>query len=322
MSLFPADSEGPILVLGARSEIGTRLLPLLHERGFEVLAQSRSPIKKTLPGVTWLEADPVQNCDHCVELLCEALRGRTLQGSINLLGSWMRGEPKQVLVETSRSLEQGLRKVAVEEMPSLYVSGTAVYGDRPDERLTEDSPVQPDSLMGQWLCEGERIWQESDFFRGIVLRFPHLYGRRDDRILGLMADGSFFVPGTGMNCTPHLHWDDAAFALVQALRAPGGVYHWADQSRETLGSWCDHITSRKGIEPLSRILLSQALQTKAATVLGPHMANEDFVRELFAVMTAHVDLDTSRTARILELQLQYPDPFPVLTKLLTEQSNH
>ena len=317
---MPGQSGGQqmpvVLVLGARSELGRRLLPKLASSSYQTIATSRSPQAPSTEQIRWLEGDPVSERPAFLDALRKELDGRPLAGVINLLGSWMRGEPRKVLVETSQWLADALQPLAGDSASAVYVSGTAVYGDRPGERLSEASPTAPKSKMGRWLVAGESVWTEAGFWSAKIIRFPHLYGTADDRVMGLMASGDFFVPGDGENITPHLHWEDAAEAVCRAFGAPAGIYHWSDGSRSTLRQWCDFITEHRGIEALVSYSLDEALEQGVARQLGPHMKDRDVVAELDAVMTAHVDLDTSATAKALELELQYPDPFPVLDEIL------
>lgn len=305
-----------VLVLGARSEIGTRLLQKLGLKSYQIIPTSRTPEKAAGGQFKWLAGDPVNGRPEFLEALKKRLHGRPLAAVINLLGAWMQGEPEKVLVQTSKWLAEALQPLASADASAVYVSGTAVYGDRPGEVLAEDASVDPVSQMGRWLVAGESIWRDHPGWSAKIIRFPHLYGRTDDPVLNLMASGSFFVPGAGHNLTPHLHWDDAAEAVAAAVEAPAGTYHWADRRKTTLRQWCDMITESRGLDPLPAYTLQEALSQQVATVLGPHMKNPDLVGELFAVMSAHIELDTRQTATELALTLEYPDSMQTLKRLL------
>ena len=312
-------NSGPVvLVVGGRSVLARRLIPELVTRGYQVLATSRAPVESSDSRVQWLQGDPVAEPQDFLATLNDHLRERKLSGVINLLGSWMRGNPRAVLVDTPKWLMPALEPLSHPESPALFISGTAVYGDRPGEILTEDAPLKPDNQLGTWLSEAEEIWRATEHFAPVILRFPHLYGEADDRVLRLMAEGTFFIPGDGENLTHHLHWEDAALAAAAALQVPAGIYHWSDESRTSLGEWCDCITETLGHPPLSRYSYEEALEQGAALVLGPHMNDPSRVKELFAVMAAHVHMDLSHTRDALGLQLRHPDPYPVLRELLSQ----
>ena len=138
-----------VLVLGGRSELGRQMMPRLVDEGYQLIATSRSAERSDQQGIDWLQADPVNGRPAFGSDLQDWLAGRSLGGVINLLGSWMRGEPEKVLVDTSQWLSTSLRAWAPAKTGVLYISGTAVYGDRPGESLTEDSPVHPQSQMGK-----------------------------------------------------------------------------------------------------------------------------------------------------------------------------
>jgi nucleoside-diphosphate-sugar epimerase len=316
------DHEAVILVTGARSALGAELLPRLAARGLRVLATSRTPPEPTAEdGHQWVEADPVGEASAFPDRIAEALDGRRVAGVINLLGAWMRSDPRQVLVEATGLLCRTLAGPALPGAAFVFCSGMGVYGHRPGEVLTESSPLRPDTRLGTLLCEAEARLVEACAGGPLtprVLRFPHLYGMPDDRVLGLMARGRFFVPGDGTNTTLHLHWRDAAEACLRAVLHPQApaVCIVCDDTRDPLRVWCDRVRARVGQPPLPTLALDEALAGQAALTLGPHMADPAMVRELFAMMTAHQTADTTCMRRELGLQLEVPDWRPALDALL------
>lgn len=309
------NTEKVCVVLGARSQLGDYLIPMLLRKGWRVVATSRTP-PENQSDVEWVEADPVEDPKGTCEAVIRV--AGQVDGVVNLLGAWMRGNPRAVLVNATLSMLEGLSPIA-SATRFVFCSGTGVYGHRPGETLNEDSEPRPNTSLGRLLLEAEEVvlGHESHLWSPIVLRFPHMWGKSDDRVMRAMLEGRFFVPGDGHNLTPHLHWVDAAKACAAALETDySGIIHVADATQTTLREWCDHLADTAGVARLDSVSLEEAVRTNRATQLGPHLADPKLVEELFAVMTAEVVVDTSRMKTLLNLTLDVPDWRPTLTQLL------
>ena len=128
-----------VLIAGGSGLIGTELVRQLREAGDEVLRLVRhnptapdernwAPSARTMDTRVLGEVDAVVN-----------LSGATVSHI-----PWTPGYRRTLVssrVDATRTLADGMNQVRTP--PAVYISGSAVgfYGDRPGERLTEDSPA-------------------------------------------------------------------------------------------------------------------------------------------------------------------------------------
>jgi hypothetical protein len=133
-----------ILVSGASGFIGTELTRQLVEGGHEVLSLVRRQPKSDrevnwAPSAHMLDSSVMDGIDAVINLSGASI-GRL---------PWTSGYKKQILesrVQATRTLVEAMARAA--KPPSVFLSGSAVglYGDRPGERLTEDSARGPGFL--------------------------------------------------------------------------------------------------------------------------------------------------------------------------------
>ena len=143
-----------VLVSGASGMIGGALAAELERAGHRVIRLSRRPARG-VNEATWdparsrLDRDALRGIDAAVHLAGESVGG----------GPWSRERKASVLgsrTEGTRLLAETL--ATLEPRPEVMVSASAVglYGDRGDERLTEDAA--PGS---GFLADVARAWEES-----------------------------------------------------------------------------------------------------------------------------------------------------------------
>lgn len=309
------------LMIGGSGDTGRRLAKRLARQGCGVVVTSRTPdavpIDRFPPGTGMVAADPV--------LDPEGFRAKvTAAGPFdvvyNLLAAFIRGDPRAVIVEGTRATVAAVRSPL---HPPRYVlcSATTVYGNRPGERLDEDAPLSDHMAIGRLQAESESIAAGSAGITPVILRLPHIYGPGRDRPFELMCRGHFFVFGDGANPMHHLHVEDFVEVLARAADddVPAGIYNIVDDEAEPYGAWCDFITDWCGVARLPRLTYEQALVGGyAARWLGPHMANADALRELFAYMTSHVVLDNGRMKRYFQTRFRYRSWRDGLREMLVE----
>lgn len=128
----------------------------------------------------------------------------------------------------------------------IFVSSTAVYGDRQGAWTDEESPTAPDHFSGRILLEAERIalcgpWP------AVVLRLGGIYGPGRERLIREVAEGRATRPAEPL-FTNRIHRDDAAGAIAHllALDRPEAVYLGVDSEPVDLGAIYAWIAARLG----------------------------------------------------------------------------
>lgn len=180
----------------------------------------------------------------------------------------------------------------------VYLSTTAVYGDRPGERLDEHSALRPTQARARRRADAEHRlgeWCESRGVPLLILRLPAIYGpgrlplerlRRGDPVL----DPAESPPSY------RVHVEDLVTALERALdiHSPAGTYLVRDDSRWSLGQWFLTVAALAGLPAPAKVDLETARRQLSPAMLG--------------FMTETRELDDSRTRRILGLSPRYADP--------------
>lgn len=180
-----------IFVAGATGVLGIRIVPLLVERGHEVLAMTRSPAKAD--ALRSLGAQP---------LVCDVFDAPLLRTSVR------RFAPELVIDELT-DLADDAAKIDPATTARIRTEGTrnlldAVGGARV---LTQSVAWQLGGEGGRAVAEHERLVLERE---GVVIRYGQLYG-----------PGTYHEtpPADG----PRIHIDDAARRTLEAMDAPAGA---------------------------------------------------------------------------------------------------
>lgn len=321
-----------VLLLGATGDTGRRLATLLLDHGFEVVGTTRSPqlpLTRTeeptssLPQgrFRWVQCDALAAPDSLQHLLREHGPFGVV---INLISAFLR-RPTEVLQEGTVRLAQQLSGHVHQAM--VFCSGVTVYGHRPGELLTEDSPVRPDTVVGTALCRAEESLQRmaaQQLFPLRILRLPHVYGPSRERTFELARHGQFPVLGDGKNLMCHLHAADLAQALLHLCLSvpPQQIYQLCDDHCAPYGDYFDFIASQTGLPLPTRISEAEALRSGIlAQKLGPHLQSSAVVSELYRFMTAEQALSNQRSKQDgLLKQLRYPSFRVGLAEMLKSPS--
>lgn len=321
-----------VLLLGATGDTGRRLATLLLDHGFEVVGTTRSPqlpLTRTeeptssLPQgrFRWVQCDALAAPDSLQHLLREHGPFGVV---INLISAFLR-RPTEVLQEGTVRLAQQLSGHVHQAM--VFCSGVTVYGHRPGELLTEDSPVRPDTVVGTALCRAEESLQRmaaQELFPLRILRLPHVYGPSRERTFELARHGQFPVLGDGKNLMCHLHAADLAQALLHlCLKVPPQqIYQLCDDHCAPYGDYFDFIACQTGLPLPTRISEAEAVRSGVlAQKLGPHLQSSAVVSELYRFMTAEQALSNQRSKQDgLLKQLRYPSFRVGLAEMLKSPS--
>jgi nucleoside-diphosphate-sugar epimerase len=101
----------------------------------------------------------------------------------------------------------------------VFISSTAVYGQRDGEWVDEDSATEPTGFNGRLVLEGERLTLGSGLPAAVV-RLAGIYGPGRTRLLDDVRGGRAQCRGDGPVYTNRIHRDDCAGALQHVLGLP------------------------------------------------------------------------------------------------------
>ncbi len=227
-------SNKRILITGGAGYIGTALLPLLLDKGYDVrildlLIFGRDPIKRWLghPRLELIQGDfrqadvvehAMQEVDAVVHLgaivgdpACDLDDKITLE--VNLIATGM-------VADIAKKRHVG---------HFIFASTCSVYGAS-DQMLDEQSEMKPVTLYARTKAAAEKasLMMADDHFSPVVLRFSTVYGLsgryRFDLVINLltakaMMDGEITVFG-GNQWRAFVHVEDAARSIMEVLSSP------------------------------------------------------------------------------------------------------
>ena len=247
-----------ILLTGATGVIGRRVVPQLVQAGHRVSAVARSPEKRGMlerlgarPAAVDLFdknsiAQAVAGHDTVINLATHIPHSmaRTL-----LPGAWRENDRIRRVGSSlllGAALANGIGRFIQE-------SFAPVYAPRGDAWITEESPVEA-VRYNRTVINAERAARRfSDSGgAGIVLRFAGFYGP-DSTQLGDMLQsvrrGLLPLPGDPEAFFTFVSHDDAAAAVVAALRVPAGTYNVAEDEPVTRRVLGDTLAALLGVKP-------------------------------------------------------------------------
>ena len=242
-----ANGVSAVLVVGGAGYIGSVLSRRLLDAGYRV---------RVLDNLTYGDRGISDLYDHdrfefvegdmrSIETVVEAIQG---MDAVVYLGAIV-GDPASA-IDPRRTLEVNYHAVRLAASICKYhqvnrfvfASTCSVYGesDSPQDRLTEQSPLNPVSLYAKSKIESERaiLDMEDENFSPTVFRMATIYGlsprMRFDLVVNILS-AKAYTEGTvpifgGDQYRPLVHVADASRAYIDCLHAPidrvsGEVYN-------------------------------------------------------------------------------------------------
>lgn len=254
-----------ILLTGATGVVGRRVLPLLVSAGHPVTAVARTPRQQEL--LRAVGATPVSMNVLDPASVRSAVAGHDVV--INLAThmpssmfrmffrrSWQ--ENDRIRRDGSASLARaataaGVRRFIQESFAPIHEDGGA---DWIDERWPVKTAAYNRTVLDAE-ASAERFGRDGG--TGVALRFAWFYGPDPmlRQILGAIRKGWMPVPGAPGAYWPAVSHEDAATAVVAALRVPGGIYEVCDDEplvRKDFGEVCARAVGAGPPRPIPRWL--------------------------------------------------------------------
>jgi nucleoside-diphosphate-sugar epimerase len=279
-----------ILFTGATGVIGRRAVPLLAERGHDVIAVSRRD-----EDAAWLEglgAQPlavdlfdrsaVMTAASGVDAVFHFATSIPPLASMGDRAAWamndrLRSEATDHLVEAA--LAQGVQRFVQESV-------SFVYRDGGDEWIDETAPVEPPWEVLDSAIDAEgKVGRFSAAGRvGVILRLGSLYGpgRASSEYVESVRSRRVPVVGRGRNFVSSLHVDDAGSAVEAALAVPSGIYNVVDDRPLTSAELTDAVADELGVTRPRRIpaILARLVAGPAMSLLSvsQRVSNQKFTQ--------------------------------------------
>jgi nucleoside-diphosphate-sugar epimerase len=253
-----------VFVAGASGAIGARLVPLLVERGHEVIGTSRSPERAAalrahgaegialdlLDGSAVREAVLAARPDAIVHQ-ATALAG--LSDFKNFDRSF--AQTNRLRTEGADALLAAAREAGVDRVVAQSYAGWP-YAREGGRVKTEEDPLDPTpaAAMRESLQAIRHLERAVTDAGGIALRYGGFYGSPEDAQLALIRKRQFPIVGDGGGIWSFVHLHDAAAATVLALeRGRPGIYNIVDDDPAPVREWLPALAEAIGAKPPRRI---------------------------------------------------------------------
>ena len=257
-----------IFVAGATGNVGFRLIPLLVDRGHQVVGTTRTAAKADR--LTRVGAEPMivdgLDRDGLTAAVAKAEPDVVVHQMTALSGSFdmrridqffamtnrLRTEGTDILLAAARSA--GVRKFVAQSFagwPYARVGGPV---------KTEEDPLDP--------SPPERLRDTLDAIRhlesavlsagdidGVVLRYGGFYGPQssispDGEIVAMVRKRRFPIVGDGAGVWSFVHLDDVATATAAAIeRGAPGIYNIVDDEPARVADWLPVLAAAAGAKP-------------------------------------------------------------------------
>lgn len=143
-----------------------------------------------------------------------------------------------------------------------YLSTTGVYGDRHGRWVTEQSPLNAQSLEGARRVGAERDWLDVGRGMGLsvtVFRLPGIYGPGRSALDRLRAGEARRITAPGQVFS-RIHVDDLAAGLAASIARPraAGIYNLCDDEPCPNAEVVAHAAGLLGLAPPPEVALAEA----------------------------------------------------------------
>jgi nucleoside-diphosphate-sugar epimerase len=270
-----------VLVIGASGAIGSRLVPQLVDRGYEVIGthtHRSSPDRVRKLGAQAVALDLLDS--RAVRRLvmetepdaiihqATALGGKKFSRNFDRVfevTNRLRTEGTDNLLSAAR--EAGVRKFIAQSFASMR------YAREGGMVKSEDDPLEmnPPKSMRRAHAAMRHVDAVVSEAGGIVLRYGAFYGEANDGLLDVVRKRQYPIVGDGGGYVSFIHLDDAAAATVLALEYEGsGIFHVVDDDPAPVREWLPVMADALGAKPPRRIprWLARLVGGELAVLMG------------------------------------------------------
>ena len=222
-----------VFVTGATGVIGHRAVRKLVEAGHQVTGVARSEQKAA--GLRQLGATPVQVSLFDRVALTDAIRGHNAVANLATnVPSLDQAMNPQAWEMSNRIRTEGsvhLTRAAVEAGCQTFIqeSITFPYADGGENWIDESAPIaRPVEMASSGVAEEQAEWFTQAGGQGIVLRFALFYAHDSSHSQAFQAAiraGQSPFMGKPDGYMSHIHAEDAACAVIYALKVAAGIYN-------------------------------------------------------------------------------------------------
>ncbi len=236
-----------VFVTGATGVIGHRAVLKLVEAGHQVTGVARSEPKAV--GLRQLGATPIQVSLFERPALTDAIRGHdavaNLATNVPPLDQAMNPQAWEMSNRIRTEGSVHLTRAAVEAGCQMFIqeSITFPYADGGENWIDETAPIaRPVEMASSGVAEEQAEWFSQAGGQGVVLRFALFYAHDSSHSQAFQAAiraGQSPFMGMPDSYMSHIHAEDAASAVVYALKAAAGIYNIAEDEpmrRAALGN--------------------------------------------------------------------------------------
>lgn len=234
-------SRRRVLIAGC-GYVGSALALRLASEGDEVFGLRRRPLA--------LGAGVVPLCLDLARPVPSGALPRALDAVVYAVGADAFDDAayRAAYVDGLRHLLDGLRALDAPPQRLVFVSSTAVYGQRAGERVDESSATEPAGFSGARVLEGERLALAGPV-PAIVLRLGGIYGPGRTRLIDAVRAGTARLGPRADDFGNRIHRDDCAGALrhLLGLARPEPIYLAVDREPATERTVLAWIAERLGV---------------------------------------------------------------------------
>jgi nucleoside-diphosphate-sugar epimerase len=260
-----------IFVAGASGALGQQLIPMLADRGHQVVGMTRTPAKTAL--VRELGAEPVLADGLDATAVGAAMRAAEPEVVVHQMTALATIDMRHV--DRSFAVTNKLRTVGTDLLLAAARETGArrfvaqSYAGWPYARTggpvkTEEDPLDPSPPDGyretlDAIKYVEATVTGSTAPAGVVLRYGGFYGPNtsvsaDGEIVAAVRKRRFPVIGGGGGVWSFVHIQDAATATVAAIeQAEPGLYNIVDDDPAPVSAWLPALAEAAGAKPPMRV---------------------------------------------------------------------